>query len=86
MLFFRVILQSPNMTAITAKHTFFTIILNTGKALANLRNDYSGLPGSDEDGHGIGSQSIAFFARKYNAKLEYSHKDDWFRLRLLIPH
>ena len=44
----------------------------------------TGLPVSKEKGHGVGSKSIAFFAQKYGAALEYSQNENWFHLRLLL--
>lgn len=45
---------------------------------------HTGLPVSRHAGHGYGTQSIAVFARKHGALLQYSAKDGWFRLGLLI--
>lgn len=44
----------------------------------------TGLPVSGMANHGVGSQSIAFFARKYSAELEYTQIKNWFHLRLLL--
>ncbi len=42
------------------------------------------MPISNKDGHGIGSQSIAYFAEKNNAVLQYQLEGYWFHLRLLL--
>jgi len=44
----------------------------------------TGIPVSHREGHGFGSQSIAYFAQKHDAVLQYKHEDGWFRMRLLI--
>ncbi|CEO24785.1 sensor histidine kinase [Paraclostridium sordellii] len=43
-----------------------------------------GLPISEEKGHGIGSRSIAAFARKYNATISNEYSNGWYTVRLLI--
>lgn len=48
-----------------------------------VRFDERGLPISNENGHGIGSQSIAVFAEKYAATWDYQAENGIFRLRLL---
>lgn len=47
--------------------------------------DEEGLPTSKESGHGIGTRSIAAFARKNNAVLDYDVTDEWFKLRIVLP-
>lgn len=44
----------------------------------------TGFPLTPQRGHGFGTQSIAAFAEKYGAILNYSHKDGWFSLGILI--
>ncbi|MDE6592367.1 MAG: ATP-binding protein [Oscillospiraceae bacterium] len=48
--------------------------------------DEDGLPTSKESGHGIGTRSIAAFARKNNAVLDYDVTDEWFKLRIVLPN
>jgi len=44
----------------------------------------TGLPASKGNGHGIGSRSIAYFAEKNGATLQYHLEGRWFHLRLLM--
>jgi hypothetical protein len=44
----------------------------------------TGYPVSYLDGHGFGSQSIAYFTQKHNAGLQYKYENGWFSMRLLI--
>lgn len=44
--------------------------------------DDNGLPKSPNAGHGIGTRSIAAFAEKNGALLDYSVDGEWFRLRI----
>ena len=62
---------------------FFLEIANTYAGEITFDSD-SGLPLSKTKGHGLGSQSIAFFAQKHGAELEYSAKDNWFHFRILL--
>lgn len=43
-----------------------------------------GLPHATQDGHGVGTKSIAAFAAKYDAELLYSVQNGRFMVRLLI--
>lgn len=45
----------------------------------------NGLPTTAKKGHGIGTQRIAAFLRKYHAVCDCEASDGLFRLRLLIP-
>ena len=44
-----------------------------------------GLPVTNQQGHGLGMQSLASFARTYCASVLCSYKDGWFRVYLNIP-
>lgn len=57
-------------------------IANTFSGQISLAAD--GLPATGEEGHGFGTRSIAAFAKKYNAFLQYGVEDKIFRLRLLM--
>ena len=46
--------------------------------------DKKGLPVSQQKGHGIGTQSIAAFAKKYGAVLDYQAQDGIFKLRIIM--
>ena len=60
--------------------------------IIEIANTYAGnielgenrLPKADKAGHGIGTQSIAAFAEKNNAILNYSIDEQWFKLRIVI--
>ena len=49
-----------------------------------VRFDREGLPVARESGHGIGTRSIAAFAEKYGAVLDFQADETMFRLRLLV--
>ena len=61
--------------------------------IVEIANNYTGrvefgddgMPMSKESGHGIGTRSIAAFAEKNNAILDYDISDDWFKLRIVLP-
>ena len=46
--------------------------------------DGNGLPAVRSEGHGIGSKSVAAFARNYDAELLYEIANGVFRVRLLV--
>lgn len=46
--------------------------------------DSSGLPISQQDGHGLGVQSISAFCRKNGAVCQFDLIDGWFRFRLVL--
>lgn len=48
--------------------------------------DEEGMPVTDKNGHGIGTRSIAAFARKNNAILDYDVTEKWFKLRIVLPN
>lgn len=66
----------------------------SGQYIVEIANNYTGevsfdeegLPVSNESGHGIGTRSIAAFARKNNAILDYDVTDEWFKLRIVLPN
>lgn len=49
-----------------------------------IRFDEDGLPISSQRGHGIGSHSIAAFCQKYGASYQYTAKDGFFSLRVVL--
>ncbi len=64
-----------------------------GQYFLSISNNYTGtvrfdpvtgLPLADAEGHGIGSQSIAAFVQKYGAQLDYTARDGWFSIKLLL--
>ena len=46
--------------------------------------DSSGLPVAQQEGHGIGVQSISAFCRKNGAVCQFDQSDGWFRFRLVL--
>jgi len=46
--------------------------------------DKSGMPTSKNNGHGIGTQSIAAFVKNHNAILDYQTENGMFKLRILL--
>lgn len=65
---------------------------NAGRLLLEIENtcgaeaalDDAGQPVVHAEGHGIGSKSVAAFAKKYDAELMYRVENGSFRVRLLI--
>jgi hypothetical protein len=47
--------------------------------------DKNGLPISNEEGHGIGTKSIAAFIKKHNALIDYQTGNGIFQLRIMVP-
>ena len=46
--------------------------------------DSSGLPVSQQEGHGIGVQSISAFCKKNGAVCRFQQKDGWFSVSLVL--
>lgn len=46
--------------------------------------DNQGLPLAQQEGHGLGVQSISIFCRKHGAAYQFDLTDGWFRLRLVL--
>ncbi len=69
----------------------FTAIC-TGQLILELANPYEGevlfddkgLPVSNQDGHGKGSQSVSDFADKYDGELVYEATNNVFKVRLMV--
>lgn len=62
------------------------LLIEVGNTFAGqVLFDKSGLPATDVPGHGDGTRSIAAFAKRHRALLDYSAEAGWFRLRILIP-
>ncbi|MDD3414261.1 MAG: ATP-binding protein [Lachnospiraceae bacterium] len=65
---------------------------SVGRLLVEMENpctegttlDENGHPFTREDGHGIGSKSVAAFAKKYGGELLYKVENGTFRVRLLV--
>lgn len=39
---------------------------------------------SSKEGHGFGTQSIRYVTEKLNGNFQFSVKDDWFILRVIL--
>ena len=62
------------------------LLIEVGNTFAGqVRFDKNGLPATDAPGHGDGTRSIAAFAKRHRALLDYCAEAGWFRLRILIP-
>lgn len=70
----------------------FKFINNNGRLILNVENGYQneilrskdGTPISNNEGHGIGSESIKTFVKKYNLVLNYDITNDKFRLTIIF--
>lgn len=68
------------------------VVLYTGQLILNIENHYQGIIKMDENGypisevenHGLGTQSIVFFAKKWNAELDYVISDNIFKVQMMI--
>jgi len=49
-----------------------------------VRFDEEGFPVSPKEGHGLGTQSIRYFCRKYGAVCHWETKDEQFVFRLIL--
>jgi signal transduction histidine kinase len=64
----------------------------TGQLLLEIENTYVGKIKTDENGfpisqkedHGIGTQSVICFAKKWNAELDYYISDNTFKVQMMI--
>jgi hypothetical protein len=50
----------------------------------DVKTDKNGIPVAEEEGHGLGTQSVVSFAKKWNADLEYIISGDRFQVQLMI--
>lgn len=65
----------------TIQNQYIIEIANTFDGIVEF--DSNGLPKTSEKGHGIGTLSIASFAQRNNALLDYSIDGEWFKFRIL---
>ena len=80
-----------SLTDENARKIQFTAIY-TGQLLLEIENSYTGkiktnedgIPLSEKKGHGIGTQSIVSFAKKWNAELDYIISDKTFKVQMMI--
>ena len=76
-----------------AENRHITLHLRTdnGKLLITLKNTFAenpvltdGIPHSSKAGHGFGTQSIRYVTEKLNGNCQFSVKDGWFILRIVL--
>jgi hypothetical protein len=72
-----------NITGSWNGEQYFVEIANTCAGKVSF-DSVAGTPVSNEEGRGLGTQNIAYFAQKHGAVLQYKYEDNWFFLRMLI--
>lgn len=73
--------RSIEFTCVSKPHFVFEI---ANPYRGDLYFDENGYPLSSDEGHGIGSISIAAFVKKYNAVIGYRTENDMFKLRIML--
>ena len=65
--------------------------MDDGKLRISLKNTVAGkpvmtygIPHSSKAGHGFGTQSIRYVTEKLNGSCQFSVKDGWFILRIVL--
>lgn len=73
------------------RHITLHLRMDDGKLLISLKNTFAqkplftdGIPNSSKEGHGFGTQSIRYITEKLNGNYQFSVKDDWFVLRVIL--
>ena len=73
------------------RHITLHLRMDDGKLLISLKNTFAekpvltdGIPHSSKEGHGFGTQSIRYVTEKLNGNCQFSVKDDWFVLRIIL--
>lgn len=73
------------------RHITLHLRMDDGKLLISLKNTFAekpvltdGIPHSSKEGHGFGTQSIRYVTEKLNGNCQFSVKDDWFVLRVIL--
>lgn len=73
------------------RHITLHLRTDDGKLLISLKNTFAekpvftdGIPNSSKEGHGFGTQSIRYVTEKLNGNCQFSVKDDWFILRVVL--
>ena len=69
----------------------FELQMNGKKLLISIKNTFAekpkmvdGIPYSEHEGHGFGTQSIRYITDKLNGNWQFSIKDGWFILRIVL--
>ena len=73
------------------RHITLHLRMDDGKLLISLKNTFAekpvltdGIPHSSKEGHGYGTQSIRYVTEKLKGNCQFSVKDDWFILRIVL--
>lgn len=73
------------------RHIVLDIRMNDDKLLLSLKNTLAekpvfadGMPLSNKENHGFGTQSILYVTEKLKGNCQFSVKDDWFVLRVVL--
>ena len=73
------------------RHITLHLRTDDGKLLISLKNTFAekpvltdGIPHSSKEGHGYGTQSIRYVTEKLNGNCQFSVKDGWFILRIVL--
>lgn len=73
------------------RHITLNLRTDDGKLLISLKNTFAvqptftdGIPNSYEEGHGFGTQSIRYVTEKLKGNCQFSVKDGWFILRVVL--
>ena len=73
------------------RHIALHLRMDDGKLLLSLKNTFAekpimrdGIPHSNKAGHGFGTQSIRYVTEKLKGNCQFSVKDDWFILRVIL--
>ena len=73
------------------RHIALYLRMDDDKLLISVKNTFAekpemtdGIPHSSKAGHGFGTQSIRYVTEKLNGNCQFSVKDDWFVLRVIL--
>ena len=65
--------------------------MNGEKLLISVKNTFAempqivaGMPLSQKAGHGFGTQSIRYITEKMNGNCQFTVKEDWFIVRVVV--
>lgn len=73
------------------RHIVLNMYMSDEKLLISVKNTFAekpeltdGIPKTNRPGHGFGTQSIRYITEKLNGNCQFSVKDDWFILRVIL--
>jgi sensor histidine kinase regulating citrate/malate metabolism len=73
--------------AISQKKNFIVVqIANYCENTITMKNGYPVTTKADKGNHGFGLKSIRYTVEKYHGTLNFALNDNWFELKILIPH